>query len=207
MAERVGMRPKTFTLHVPDAAIADLRERLARTRLPDEPPLRAVVHRHEPSLSEIAADYWQNGFDWRAWEGKLNGFRQFTVPIARHRPAFHPRAGRAGRPDAAAALARLARLGVRVPQAIPLLTEHFTVVAPSLPGYTLSFKPGQQRFGVERDRRPVRRADDRRARLRALRRAGRRLGRRSSLRCSAIVTPSASSASTSICWPCGAIPR
>ncbi len=32
---------------------------------------------------------------------------------------------------------------------IPLLTEHFTVVAPSLPGYTLSFKPGQPRFGVE----------------------------------------------------------
>ncbi len=32
---------------------------------------------------------------------------------------------------------------------IPLLTEHFTVVAPSLPGFTLSFKPGQPRFGVE----------------------------------------------------------
>ena len=31
---------------------------------------------------------------------------------------------------------------------IPLLTEHFTVVAPPLPGYTLSFKPGQPRFGV-----------------------------------------------------------
>jgi microsomal epoxide hydrolase len=32
---------------------------------------------------------------------------------------------------------------------IPLLTEHFTVVAPSLPGYTLSFLPGQKRFGIE----------------------------------------------------------
>ena len=31
---------------------------------------------------------------------------------------------------------------------IPLLTERFTIVAPSLPGYTLSFKPGQPRFGV-----------------------------------------------------------
>ena len=45
------------------------------------------------------------------------------------------------------------------------LTEHFTVVAPSLPGYTLSFKPGQKRFGVERHRRRLRRADDGRARL------------------------------------------
>ena len=32
---------------------------------------------------------------------------------------------------------------------IPRLTEHFTMVAPSLPGYTLSFAPGQKRFGVE----------------------------------------------------------
>jgi microsomal epoxide hydrolase len=32
---------------------------------------------------------------------------------------------------------------------IPLLTEDgFTVVAPSLPGYTLSFTPGQRRFGA-----------------------------------------------------------
>jgi microsomal epoxide hydrolase len=34
-------------------------------------------------------------------------------------------------------------------QIIPLLSERFTVIAPSLPGYTLSFKPGQPRFGVE----------------------------------------------------------
>jgi microsomal epoxide hydrolase len=32
---------------------------------------------------------------------------------------------------------------------IPLLTERFTIVAPSLPGFTLSFRPGQPRFGVE----------------------------------------------------------
>ena len=32
---------------------------------------------------------------------------------------------------------------------IPLLQENFTVVAPSLPGYGLSFKPRQKRFGSE----------------------------------------------------------
>src|SRR6185436_12149640 len=32
---------------------------------------------------------------------------------------------------------------------IPLLRERFSIVAPSLPGYTLSFTPGQPRFGVE----------------------------------------------------------
>ena len=59
---------------------------------------------------------------------------------------------------------------------MPLLTEHFTVIAPSLPGYTLSFKPGQQRFGITEiaDLYAELMTD---ARLRALRRAGRRLGR------------------------------
>jgi microsomal epoxide hydrolase len=32
---------------------------------------------------------------------------------------------------------------------IPLLTEHYTVIAPSLPGYAMSFKPDQERFGIE----------------------------------------------------------
>ena len=122
--------------------------------------------------------YWRDGFDWRAQEARINALRQFTVPLARHRAAFHPRAGPWAGPDAAAAFARLAGLDLRVPQAIPAARrEHFTVVAPSLPGYTLSFTPGQQRFGVEEIADLLRRADDRRARLRALRRAGRRLGR------------------------------
>ena len=43
---------------------------------------------------------------------------------------------------------------------IPLLTEQFTVIAPSLPGYTLSFQPGQKRFGVEDIADALRRADD-----------------------------------------------
>jgi hypothetical protein len=30
--------PEPFTLQVPDAALADLRERLARTRFPDQAP-------------------------------------------------------------------------------------------------------------------------------------------------------------------------
>jgi epoxide hydrolase len=31
--------PSPYRLHVPEAQLTDLRERLARTRLPDEPPL------------------------------------------------------------------------------------------------------------------------------------------------------------------------
>lgn len=143
------MTPQPFTLHVPDADIADLRERLARTRWPDEPPLEPWSTGTSVAYARALADYWRTGFDWRAWEAKLNGFRQFTVPIGSidlhfiHAPSRKPGAMPLlishGWPGSVFEFHKL----------LPMLTEHFTVIAPSLPGYTLSFKPGQKRFGVE----------------------------------------------------------
>jgi microsomal epoxide hydrolase len=142
-------KPKPFRLHVPDAEIADLRARLAHTRWPDEPPLDPWSTGASLPYLKGLTEYWQSGFNWRTWEEKLNGFRQFTVPIGGidlhfiHEPARQPNAMPLlishGWPGSVFEFHKL----------IPLLTEHFTVVAPSLPGYTLSFKPGQKRFGVE----------------------------------------------------------
>ena len=72
---------KPFSLHVGDVAIADLRSRLERTRWPDEPPLEAWSTGTSTAYAKEIAAYWQTGFDWRAWEAKLNAFQQFTVPI------------------------------------------------------------------------------------------------------------------------------
>ena len=73
--------PQAFRLHIPDAAIADLRERLGGTRWPDEPPLPAwSTGTSLPYLKDLVA-YWRDGFDWRAAEAKLNAFAQFTVPV------------------------------------------------------------------------------------------------------------------------------
>src|SRR6476469_4582859 len=140
--------PKPFTLHVPDAEIADLRERLARTRFPDEPPLEPWSTGTSLAYLKPLIDYWQNGFDWRAWESKLNGFPQFTLPI--RGIDVHFIHARSRKPNAMPLLLSHGWPGsvFEFHKIIPLLTEHFTVVAPSLPGYTLSFKPGQQRFGV-----------------------------------------------------------
>ena len=142
------MAPKPFTLSIPDAAIADLRERLARTRLPDEPPLPPWSTGTSVAYLTSLLDDWQHRFDWRAWEAKLNSFPQFTLPLRGidvhfiHAPSKKPNA-----------MPLLLSHGwpgsvFEFHKVIPLLTEHFTVVAPSLPGYTLSFKPGQQRFNV-----------------------------------------------------------
>src|SRR6267143_988479 len=120
---------RSSQVHIPEAALADLRERLARTRFPDEPPLEPWSSGTSLAHLRELVDYWKNGFDWRAQEARINRFRQLTIPLL----LAH------GWPGSV----------VEFLEIIPLLTGRFTVVAPSLPGYTLSFKPGQPRFGVE----------------------------------------------------------
>ena len=140
--------PTPFRLDVADAELADLKARLARTRLPDEPPLAPWSTGTSLSYLKQLLDYWQTGFDWRAWEAKLNGFPQFTLPI--RGIDVHFIHARSAKPNAMPLLLSHGWPGsvFEFHKLIPLLTEHFTVVAPSLPGYTLSFTPGQPRFGI-----------------------------------------------------------
>jgi microsomal epoxide hydrolase len=126
-----------------------LRERLARTRFPDEPPLEPWSTGSSLSHVRELVNYWHSGFDWRAHEARINRLRQFTVSVRGIELHFIHEPGRE-----AQSMPLLLSHGwpgsiVEFLELIPLLTERFTVVAPSLPGYTLSFKPGQPRFGVE----------------------------------------------------------
>jgi pimeloyl-ACP methyl ester carboxylesterase len=140
---------RAYTLNVPDQHIADLKHRLALTRWPDEPPLEPWSTGTSLAYMKALTEYWRTSFDWRRWEATLNGFRQFTVPIGGIDLHFIHEPGR--RSDAMPLLISHGWPGsvLEFHKLIPLLREHFTVVAPSLPGYTLSFAPGQKRFGVE----------------------------------------------------------
>ena len=146
-AAQLPIRP--FTLRVPDAALADLRERLARTRFPDEPPLPAWSSGTSLDYMRELVAHWRERFDWRAQEARINGFQHFKVALHGIELHFiHERS------RAQCAMPLLLSHGwpgsiVEFLALIPLLTERFTVVAPSLPGYTLSFTPGQARFGTE----------------------------------------------------------
>ena len=140
---------KPFTLHIPDTAMAQLRQRLELTRWPDEPPLEPWSTGTSVAYAKAIADYWRSGFDWRAWEAKLNAFRQFTVPIGGIDLHFIHEPGRGPNPMPLLLSHGWPGSVFEFHKLIPLLSERFTIVAPSLPGYTLSFKPGQRRFGVE----------------------------------------------------------
>jgi len=78
---RSSMTVKSFTIAIPQANLDDLRERLARTRWPDELP--GVGWNYGVPLDYVKqlVAYWQTGYDWRAWEAKLNAYLQFTTEI------------------------------------------------------------------------------------------------------------------------------
>src|SRR5258708_3998412 len=129
--------------------MAALKSGLARPPFPEEPPLEPWSSGKSLAyLKEIVA-YWEKGFDWRAQEARINRFRQFTVPIRGIELHFIHEPGRGKNPTPLLLSHGWPGSIVEFLELIPLLTERFTVIAPSLPGYTLSFRPGQPRFGVE----------------------------------------------------------
>jgi pimeloyl-ACP methyl ester carboxylesterase len=74
-----SIRP--FTIAVPDDVLTDLKDRLKRTRWPDQPvgtgwdlgvPL--------DTMKDLVA-HWQSGYDWRKEEKKLNDLPQFMTRI------------------------------------------------------------------------------------------------------------------------------
>jgi pimeloyl-ACP methyl ester carboxylesterase len=151
--------PEPFTLQVPDAALADLRERLARTRFPDQAPGEPWAYGTDIGWMRDFVAYWRDRFDWRAEEARLNALPQFKVPL--HGIDLHYLHVPGRGPDPFPLLLSHGWPGsvFEFLDLIPRLTDParfgddpadaFTVVAPSLPGYGLSFAPGQPRFGVE----------------------------------------------------------
>ncbi len=141
--------PKPFRIRVPEESLADLRERLARTRWPDEPPLEAWSTGTSLAYLKGLVEYWRTGFDWRAWESKLNSHRQFTVPLRGIELHFLHQEGRGKTPMPLLLSHGWPGSVLEFHKLLPLLADDFTVVAPSLPGYTFSYRPGQERFGTE----------------------------------------------------------
>ncbi|MBL8343467.1 MAG: epoxide hydrolase [Rubrivivax sp.] len=152
-----------FRLAVPEPAVADLHARLERVRWPDEAPAgQGAPWAYGTSLAfmrEFVA-HWRHRHDWRITEAQLNAWPQFKTRIDGidvhflHVPGRGPAAARRplllshGWPGSVLEFMKL----------IPRLADPaafggdardaFTVVVPSLPGYTLSFAEHQRRVGV-----------------------------------------------------------
>jgi pimeloyl-ACP methyl ester carboxylesterase len=151
--------PTPFRLHVPDETLKDLRERLSRVRWPDEPPIEPWTTGTSVVYMRQLVDYWRDRFDWRAQEEALNRFHHFKVPLAGIDLHFIHEQGKGPNPMPLVLSHGWPGSVVEFHKILPMLTDParfggdpadaFTVVAPSLPGYTMSFRPGQKRFSVE----------------------------------------------------------
>jgi len=150
--------PRPFALSIPEAALADLTERLARTRLPETTPGQPWAYGADVAYMRELVDYWREGFDWRRAEAELNAWPNFTVPLDGIEVHFLKVEGKGPNPAPLLLLHGWPGSILEFLDIIPRLTDParfggdpadaFTVVAPSLPGFTLSFAPGQPRFGA-----------------------------------------------------------
>jgi pimeloyl-ACP methyl ester carboxylesterase len=157
-SERLMIKP--FHLAVPEADLADLRDRLRRTRWPEADPSTPWVQGVPLDYAQRVCRYWAEAYDWRRAETELNGLGQFTTEIggvdihALHVPAADP--------DAVPLLLSHGWPGsvAEMLDVIPILTDPAAhgfedlpamhVVCPSLPGYGFSAKPATTGWGVER---------------------------------------------------------
>ena len=125
-----------FRIEVPDAVLADLRERLARTRWPAEVRGVGWDRGTDPGYLRDLVERWRTAYDWRVHEAALNELPQVKVDGVH---AVHRRAADPGAP-AVLLLHGWPDSFLRFRRVLPLLADSHVVV-PSLPGYGFSDPP------------------------------------------------------------------
>lgn len=151
---------RPFRIEVPDAALADLRRRLAATRWPDRETVGDRSQGVQLATMQTLVRHWATDYDWRKVEARLNALPQFVTGIdgldiqfahvrSRHADAL-PLVMTHGWPGSIIEL-----LKVVGPLTDP--TAHggrpddaFHLVLPSLPGYGFSGKPESTGWGPDR---------------------------------------------------------
>jgi pimeloyl-ACP methyl ester carboxylesterase len=123
-----------FRFEVPQADLDDLRDRLRKTRWAVQLPGGAERGVPVAELRELA-EYWADGYDWRAHERRLNEHPQYTTEIDGQTVHFlHVESRNA---DALPLLLVHGWPGsvVEFLDVIGLLTGEFHLVIPSVPGF------------------------------------------------------------------------
>jgi pimeloyl-ACP methyl ester carboxylesterase len=137
-----------YRINIPQGALDDLRDRLGRTRWPDEMPGVGWDLGVPLDYLKGLAGYWATTYDWRGQEAALNEFAQFTTVIDDQNVHFlHVRSPE---PDALPLLithgwpGSIAEfLDIISPLADPAAhggdpVDAFHVIAPSIPGFGFS---------------------------------------------------------------------
>ena len=176
---------RPFRIEIPQAALDDLHARLERTRWPAQIEGIGWSRGVPVDYLKELAEYWRSGYDWRAWEARLNEIPQFVTEI--DGATVHFLHIRSPQPDALPLVLTHGWPGsfVEFLDLIGPLTDPaahggdpadaFHLVIPTIPNFGFSGPVREPGWNVERTAR-LGRADGAPG-LRALRRTGRRLRR------------------------------
>jgi microsomal epoxide hydrolase len=136
---------RAFQSHVPDSVLADLGQRLADTRWPDQLPGTSWEYGADIKKVRELATYWQTQYNWREHEARINQFHQYTTEIDGQQIHFiHERSPRPGAMPLLllhgwpGSVLEFLELIKPLTQPTDSNTLAFDVVIPSLPGFGFS---------------------------------------------------------------------
>jgi len=141
-----------FSIQIEEEILSDLRERIRKTRWPDQSPGAAWEQGTDLVYLRQLLAYWADEFDWRARERELNAADHFRAELdGAHIHFVHERAKNGqgiplilthGWPSTFAELLPLVPF-LTDPEAYGIEGPAYDVVIPSLPGYAFSERPAQ----------------------------------------------------------------
>jgi pimeloyl-ACP methyl ester carboxylesterase len=151
VAATEGGAIRPFHISVPEEQLLDLRRRLKSARLPDKEKVDDQSQGVQLMTIQQLMHHWQNGYDWRKVEARLNALPQFITEIdgldihfihvqSKHENAL-PLIVTHGWPGSI-----IEQLKIIEPLANPTAhggsaSDAFHLVIPSIPGYGFSAKP------------------------------------------------------------------
>jgi pimeloyl-ACP methyl ester carboxylesterase len=154
----IDVRP--FQVHFPDAALEDLRRRIAATNWPEKETVTDHSQGVPLATMQALAQHWMTDYDWRACEARLNALPQFVTEIDGldihflHVPSRHddalPLVVNHGWPGSVIEQLKLVDRLTDPTAHGGTAADAFHVVIPSMPGYGFSGKPTGTGWGPER---------------------------------------------------------
>jgi len=149
------MNIQPFKIAIPQSTLNDLRERLARTRWPDEVEGAGWSYGTNLDYLKSLVAYWQHEYDWRKQEATLNRYTQFRTDLDGLSIHFIHERGKGPNPLPIILTHGWPDSFYRMHKIIPMLTDpesfggnaadSFDVIVPSIPGFGFSDpvrKPG-----------------------------------------------------------------
>jgi pimeloyl-ACP methyl ester carboxylesterase len=156
--EQMHIQP--FTIHIPQADLDDLQDRLKRTRWPDEVDNAGWDYGANLAYMQELIAYWRTAYNWRLQEQTINNFANFRAELDGVGVHFIHKHGKGSNSIPLILTHGWPSSFVEMLKIVPMLTdpEHygadpadsFDVVVPSIPGFGFSDRPLQR--GMTRSR-------------------------------------------------------